>query len=160
MSFIAGPYTITWGGVTLGQAERGIDFEEPGWGEGEPITGDDFGHECIQDYALGNGNAYASFVLNEYNAAAVRSLLSPSGTSGRLFQAGILATSLAAAMVFTRVSSSTTATPTTRTANKAILAPGQNVRYLMSTKHRKVPIRIQFLPYLVSTGIYAHWVDS
>lgn len=159
MSFISGPYTISWDGSTIGQTEAGVEFTEPGI-VGDPIVGDNFGPECHQDAVLSNGNCFASMVLNEYNVSAVRAILSPSGTAGRLFPSGVLATSIAKVLILTRASASTTATPTTRTANLAMLAPGQDITYLMSSAHRKVPIRFQLFPYLVSTGIYAHFVDT
>lgn len=160
MSFIMGPYTITWNGSTLGQTQNGINFSEPGWGSGEPIIGDNLGPECHQDFVLGNGNCFATFICNEYDAAAMRAALSLSGTVGRLFQAGISAYANAKALVFTRTSSDTTAVPATRTCSKAILAPGQNIEYLMATAHRKVPLRFQLLPYVVTGTTYANFVDT
>jgi hypothetical protein len=159
MSFIAGPYSAVWNSLAIGQTESGFEFTEPGI-VGQPIVGDNFGPECHQDAVLSNGNAFITMVLNEYDAAAMRTILSPSGVAGRLFPSGILATSIAKVLVLTRLSASTTATPATRTANLAMLAPGQDITYLMSSGHRKVPIRFQLFPYLISTGVYGHFVDS
>ena len=45
MTFIAGPYTVTYGGNTLGITERGFELEYTSFAE--PISGDNLGDSNV-----------------------------------------------------------------------------------------------------------------
>jgi len=173
MSFLAGAYSVQWNSLSLGQTENGIEFSEPGF-SGEPIRGDNLGPNADQDGVFLPGNAYCDMVLLEYNAAALRSLVSQPyvaqnatgtlitpGVSGVAGLPGQLWTSLAKVLVLTKVNQGVlNATPlVSRTCHAAILAPNFPIRYLMSPRHRKVPIRFQLLPTTVS-NVLRYWTDA
>lgn len=174
MSFIAGAYTISWdtdssfaNGTSLGQTRDGIEVEEPGI-TGEPITGDNYGPNLWQDGVLLPGNFFISCTCLEYDAVGIRKLLSQPYWDGSTLQTtvvsgvpglpGQLWSSLAKKMVLTRVSG-TIASPTTRKIYRALLAPNFPIKYLMSPRHRTVPIRFLCLPETVN-NVNRVWVDA
>lgn len=174
MSFISGAFSVTWNSLALGQVENGIDFSEPGMGASEMIRGDNCGIGCDQDGVFMPGNAYCDMVLLEYNAAGLRSLVSQPyvatnatgtlitpGVSGVVGLPGQLLSSLAKVLLLTKVNQGVlNATPlVSRTCHAAILAPNFPIRYLMSPRHRKVPIRFQLLPTIVS-NVLRYWTDA
>ena len=167
MSFVAGSYSVTWNGTALGQMENGFEVEEPGLGPGEPIRGDNLGPGADQDGIYLPGNYYISCSSLEYDAAGLRALLSQPYVTGGSLQSTPLSgvpglpgqtwLSLAKELVLTRATG-TVCLPISRTCHKAILAPNFPIRYLMSPRHRKVPIRFQLLPSTVSS-IVRYWTD-
>jgi len=172
LSFITGQYTLTYDGYSLGQADNGFETEEPGM-SGEKITGDNLGPYATQDGVYLPGDYFLSFTSLEYNAAGIRRLLSQPyvaqnatgtlitpGVSGVAGLPGQLWSSLAKVLVLTKVNQGVlNATPlVTRTCHAAILAPNFPIRYLMSPRHRKVPIRFQLLPTTVS-NVLRYWTD-
>lgn len=174
MSFISGAFSVTWNSESLGQVENGFEVEEPGMGAGEAIRGDNLGPYADQDGVYLPGNYYISCTLLEYNATAVRKLLSQpyvaQNATGTLITPGVsgvpglpgqLWSSLAKVLVFTKANQGVlNATPlVTRTCHAAILAPNFPIRYLMSPRHRKVPIRFQLLPTTVS-NVLRYWTDA
>lgn len=167
MSFVAGSYVVTFDGSTLGQATDGYEIEEsPNAGEG--IRGDSMGPSADQDGVYLPGNCYLSCTLMEYDAAALRkfasfpywngSALQTTGVAGVPGLAGQLWSSFAKVLVLTR-SSGTVASPTTRTCHSAILAPNFPIKYLMSPRHRKIPVRFQLLP-TIQSSILRYFTDA
>lgn len=152
MSFLAGAYTATWNGETIGQVENGFEVEEPGIGDSEMIRGDTLGPNADQDGVYQPGNYYVSCTLLDYDAAAMRAIISPNGaTAGVPGTPGYLLSALAYPLILTKVAGPNALPATTRTYHKAIIAPGFPIRYLLAPRHRKVPIRFQMLPSVVST---------
>lgn len=150
MAFLAGGYTVTYNASSLGQIEDGINIEQ--MLGGEPIRGDNFG-DTIQDFVFRGGDVFVDLIMTEWNAAgALGAFWYWSTTWGKMDDGkiGTLATSLASALVLTKVAGPN-ASPTSLTANKAILAPGYPVRHLFAPRLRRVPLRLQLLPYPVST---------
>ena len=170
MSFIAGAYTATWNGNSIGQIENGYDIEEPGAGASEMIRGDNLGPGCDQDGVYLPGNMYVSCVLLEYDATALNELirypyLATNGGSlqttrspGAIGYPGQLLSGLYKALVLTKVAGTNATPTTTRIFHLAGLAPNFPIRYLMAPRHRKVPIRFQILPS-VQSNIYRHFTD-
>lgn len=149
MSFIAGPYTVTYNSNSLGVIEDAPQIEVTPSVDG--IVGDNYA-DSIQDGVYRGGNMYCDMVLQEYNAAGALAAFWPFADAfGKLGQVGTLLSSFAAALVFTAVTG-TTATPATVTADKAVLAPNFPIRLLFGSRLRNVPLRFQFLPYL-DTGV-------
>ncbi len=163
MTFIAGPYTSTWtpptgAALSLGITEDGFDLE---WVmHGEIIKGDNMG-DSIQDGVYRGGDAFISLTSEEFDAAGlygasgtIAQAFNPaSATFGRHGQAGVLFSALAGILVLTRVSASTTASPVSITANKAILANEYVIRTKLASRLRKVPLRFLLLPYTVSSNV-------
>lgn len=148
MSFIAGGYTVTLGGSTVGQIQDGIMLEQTL--NGEPVRGDTFG-DTIQDFVFRGGDVFMNMVLLEYDATSAKTAFWPWSTTWGRITSGIvgkLGTAMAAALVLTAVAGTSAATaPATLTANKAILAPGFPVQMLFAPRLRSIPIRLQLLPY-------------
>lgn len=145
MSFIAGQYTVTYNGVTIGQLESGINIIQQSIVE--PIRGDNMG-ESDQDWTYQGGNVYAELQSLEYNASGVAAAFWPYGAIGVVGIVGRLGQDLAKSLILTALAGTPAAsTPATITASKAILRPGQDLRLLFSPKLRKVPLVFQLLPY-------------
>ena len=151
MAFIAGPYTVTYGGNALGVIEDAPALEMTA--SVDPISGDNLG-DSIQDGVYRGGNLYFDMVLQEYNAAGAAAAFWPYGALGVMGQVGRLLTAVDAALVLTAVAgTSASATPATITATNAVLAPNFPVRLLFGSRLRNVPIRFQLLPYTDSGAI-------
>lgn len=162
MSFIAGPYTATWTppssvAQALGITEDGFELQ---WVmHGEIIKGDNLG-DSIQDGVYRGGDVFVEAVFEEFNAAGLYGAHStlpqafnPASTHfGRHGQAGVLFSALAGVLILTRVSASTGATPTTITADKAILANEFVVRNKLASRLKKTPLRFLLLPYTASSN--------
>ena len=146
MTFIAGPYTVTYGGSSLGIVEDAPALEVVS--SYDPITGDNLG-DALQDGVYRGGNCFVDLVLQEYDAAGALAAFWPwNGTLGRVGQPGVLLSSFSASLVFTAVAGTTaSANPATLTSTNAVLAPGFPVRLLFGSRLRNVPIRFQLLPY-------------
>lgn len=148
-----------YNGSTIGQVEDGFDCDEPGLGQIDPITGDNYGPGCVQDGVTQGGNVFCRFTLTEYDATSVRLMLSPGGVAvGAIVQPGLLISSLAKAFVLTKVSG-TNAVPTSRTATYAILSNQDQVRYALGNKKRFIPVVLRFLPYS-NGGVRTFFVDT
>lgn len=153
MSFIAGPYTLTYNAQTLGIVEDAINMELTP--VVDPIVGDNLGGS-IQDGVYRGGNMYLDMVLQEYNAAGALAAFWPYADAyGKIGTPGVLLSGVAKALVLTAVAG-TTATPATITANKAVLAPNFPVRMLFGSRLRNVPLRFQLLPFL-DTAVNYWW---
>jgi hypothetical protein len=147
MSIIAGPYVWTLGGSALGQVE---DAPRLSFRNSQDRIQDDAHGDTMIDGVYRGGDAFLDLILNEYDAAAALAAFHPfADTFGKLGIVGKTSLNFAAILVGTAVSG-TTATPSTITANKACLAPGQDVSLLFGSRHRNVPIRFQLLPYTES----------
>lgn len=145
MSFIAGPYTVTYDSNALGIMEDAPRMELTN--EGDAIVGDNMGGS-VQDGIYRGGNMFMDIMLQEYDAAGAAGAFWPFHTAfnGALGVIGVTWASLAKAMVFTAVAG-TNATPSPITFNKAILAPRFPVQMLFGSRHRNVGIRFQLLPF-------------
>lgn len=149
MTFIAGPYTVTYNGNSLGILEDAAPLDM--LNSQIEITGDNEG-DTIQDTILRGNRVYMDMVLQEYDAAGAAAAFWPwNAAVGTLGQAGRLGSSIAQALVLTAVAG-TTATPASLTFSKALLAPNFNVRTLFGTRLRQVPIRFMFLPFTHSAA--------
>lgn len=151
--------------LPLGIIEDGFEIEDPK--EGEGIVGDNLGKTVQSGIAQGQ-NVFCNFIISELDAAAASYLFWPEAmtvvsatnflnTWGIHGQAGRTWTSLACSMLFIRHGSTaastalgtplTTATPQVIRAQKSIVAEGFPLRMLFASKHRKLPMRMRFLPY-------------
>lgn len=164
MSFIAGGYTCSFDGDTVGQIEDGIEFE---WVfNGEVIKGDNLG-DSMQDGVYRGGDCFCSMTLTEYDQAKLLKAIwpwSPAGAGaanfGRVGTVGVLATSAARTLILTKVigpnASPTSITCTANgTTGGAILPFGFPIRLLLAPRLRRIPLRLQLLPY--SSGSNTVW---
>lgn len=144
-TFIAGAYRPTIGAVSLGQIEDGFNFEYTF--TGEPIRGQNLG-DSVQDIVYRGGDCFIQFTAIEFSQAGLLSLLWPwHATMGQVGVVGILANNNKAdVLVLTRVAG-TPAYYATITAEEAILAPGYPVQWLLAPRLKKIPVRLQLLPY-------------
>ena len=166
MSFIAGGYTLTYGGSTLGQIEDGISHQHsPHY---EAIRGDNLG-DVLQDGVYRGASVFVSFTLIEWNATAVQALMWPwSATHGTLGTIGRLMTGIktigtpggaggTGTLVATAVSGTpAAATPATRTYHLAMIPDGADVSYAFAPRLRRLPVRLIVLP--TSGGVL--WTDT
>ena len=145
MTFVAGPYTSTLAASALGITENG--FELTHRDEADIIRGDNLG-QTDQDWVYRGGQTLLNTVLQEYDAAGALAAFWPyHATFGRHGQAGVLGSSVAAALVLTAVAGTTaSAAPATLTITLAALDPGFDWRMLFAARLRNVPLRMKALP--------------
>lgn len=145
-SFIAGPYTATYGGSAVGQTAQGYRVSHAF--EKQPVTGDIFG-STVQDSIWTGCNVTASFNCIEYNAAAIASLMWPYGTAYLNYaatQPGMMdiISSKTSATVLTAVSGTPAASsPATLTLSATVVDNGANVDLEFGPQLRVVPIRLK-----------------
>ena len=153
MTFIAGSYTATYGGYSLGQIEDKTMSLELVY-QGEVIRGD-FMSQSVQDWVYNGGDCFLQFTCLEANQTAVNLMTAPytAGDLGALGTVGMFATDFAAALVLTK-RSGPNASPSIITCNSSILAPGYPVNILLGNTLKRVPIRLQLLPSLYSDTKY------
>jgi hypothetical protein len=163
--FVSGAYTATYnfqgaGALALGQTEDSFELEFSL--NGDPVRGDNLG-DSVQDFVNRGGDCFLSTVLIEWDKAlATRLFWTPSATLGQ-YDAGFIGTLAgghhnsegtprsAGVLTLTRVLNVTHSTPVTLTANYAMLAPGFPIRTLLGPRLRRVPIRMQLLPFPTGT---------
>lgn len=153
MSFIAGAYTLTYNGSSLGQLANGIRVNHQFFKR--LITGDNFA-ETPQDGVYRGGEMFAEMTLLEYNATGALAAFWPYnatiftlGTVGRLDVASALAKSL----VMTAVAGTTAATvPASQTHLTSILREGFPVELLYAPDLREVPLNMRIYPN--SSGVF------
>lgn len=144
MSFIAGPFTATLGGLSLGITENGFEVENIAYGD--PVRGDNLG-DSIQDSVYRGLDIYLNFILQEWNAAAAAVAYWPYAVWGQSGQVGRMDQDIATALVLTVVAGTrAVANPNTLTFTKSILAKNFPVKKIFASRHRNVPLRHQVLP--------------
>lgn len=154
MAFIAGGYTATWNALPLGQIEDGfnLDFSL----SAEDIRGDNFG-DTVQDGVFRGGDMFLTATLLEYDLVNTSKVLWPwSATNFGKIDAGFigrLMSTFAKVLILTKVTGPSSS-PTTITCNTAVIAPRFNVNMLLAPRLKRVPIRLQFLPFVDSGNTY------
>lgn len=154
---IAGPYGGVWDSIDYGQTQDG--FRVMLRAAKELVRSNSYG-DSVLDAVYRGGECFITFAgieygkLDDVNAGGLNvSILWPYGALGVMGQVGRLdsGSSLVGSSVLTRVSSSTSATPTSLTAAQTMLSEDHNLDLLMATKHRIVPLTLRAYPY-TSTG--------
>ena len=154
--FAVGPYSGTWNAVALGLTEGGYTITHSM--KAEEINQSDLYGRTMLDYIWVGADVSCEFtclaftkgtpVLNPYTASLYQlwSTAKPIGT---------LASDLALPLVLTATANTPAATlgPATLTATKAVLAPNYSSTHLYDAKLRKLPLRLQFLPYTSSSTL-------
>ena len=156
MTFIAGAYTVTYGGNVLGQIEDGIETEFTM--QSEDIRGDNLG-DTIEDGVYRGGDCFVNFTLTEFNATAAQAAFWPwHAIWGKYGLVGRLLSGMSSTLILTVVAG-TTAVPAALTFPYAILAKGFPLRLLFAPRNRRVPLRMHALPstYLGTGNIGASY---
>lgn len=143
--FVAGPYTASYNDVDLGITEDGFDLDQTSFQES--IRGDNMG-STHQDAVYRGANVFLSWVSQEWNIDEAANVFWPWAAWGTIGQVGRLHTAVATDMVLSAVAgtNANTAGPGTLTAGLAILAADFDVKHILSTRHRRTPIRHQLYP--------------
>ena len=159
LTVVAGRYSGTYSGNSVGITENGYDLEQTS--SADMVGNTDAYGDTVVDWVYRGGNVFLSFESKEYLAGAMAAFW-PWGAKGQLTDTatpvGRMAWDTAAAMVLTAVANTPAAAngEATLTGSKAILAPNYPARLLFNTKVRNVPVRLQLLPYVVS-GSNIRW---
>jgi len=159
MTFIAGAYSATFNAQAVGILEDGWELEQTV--QAEMIRGDNMG-DTTQDGVFRGGDCFISGVMREYDAAAFGAIahywdstigqLGTPDAAGIVDNVGKLLSGLAKQLVLT-AATGPNAVPATITADKAILAPGFPIRYILANRPRVIAIRFQLLPYTSGTDV-------
>jgi hypothetical protein len=153
VSFVAGQYTVTWSGSSLGQIANGIRVKHEFFKK--MITGDNFA-ETPQDGIFRGGQMFASMTLLEYNATGAQLAFWP--YSATIFTMGVIGrldvgAALAKSLVLTAIAgTSAAAAPATQTHLTSILREGFPVELLYAPDLREVPLEMRIYPN--SSGVF------
>ena len=156
-TFVAGRYTSTYNAVAMGMCKDGFELEQDF--ELDEISETDAWGGSVIDGIFRGGNSFVQFTCEEYAAGALGAFW-PLGTLGTLvtpttMPIGVLASTLAKALVLTAVTGTPAAGATglgvTFTASNALLAKNFNGKLLLNSKLREVPVRQRLYPYLNTT---------
>lgn len=146
MSFIAGQYTATVGGSSVGQLADGVRLSHNFFKE--LITGDNMA-QSPQDGIFQGGEMSAEYGLLEYNATAARAAFWPYGSTYLTMNTviGTLDSANASSLVLSALAGTpAAASPASVTLPYAILQEGFPVEVLFSPSLRKIPIRQRIYP--------------
>ena len=181
MTFIAGAYTLTCRrrldgllegtiaapvDTALGQLEDGVTFDFTK--SVEPVRGDNVG-DAVQDGVFRSGDCFMDFSLIEWNSALLSNIFWPEAdntpTAGQITDGefinfgklepgnvGRLLTAMSVPILLTKVTGPN-ASPAFIFAAQAIIAPGYPVRAIFAPRLRRLPLRLQLLPYQRTAGI-------
>lgn len=151
MSFISGAYVATYGGLSLGLLEDGVDIE---WSKlGEPIKSD-VGGDMQLDGIYRGMECMLNFVLSEYDAAAAQACFWPvDPVFGDIGQVGRLDSSMVQPVVLTKCAG-TNAVPSVFTFPAVLLENGHRVQAGLKNRHRKLPIQLRVYPIYIGNPPY------
>jgi hypothetical protein len=150
--FVAGGYTATWNGLTLGQAAQGYRLSHQFFKR--IITGDSMA-ESPQDAVYRGAEMHIQMNLIEYMEQGIASIMWPygnyltMGAVGRLDVQTINNTPSVKALVLTAITGTpakTALSPAELTLPKCILAEGFPVELLMAPDLKEVPLRMRIYP--------------
>lgn len=159
---IVGEYTATYGGVALGifEGDAGLPTLSQQT-KAEPIANTSKYAKTTIDAIWQGADWFMQFTCLEYKAGPrvafwpFHATLSALGAIGRLYYG------MASPLVLTAVAGTpAAATPATLTASKTILAPGYNTQLVYGPTLRKVPLRLQLLPYVLNGTTVGHFTQT
>jgi hypothetical protein len=154
--FVSGPYRVSYGGNTVGHTERGVEMEHSPFEE--PIIADFMGDSKVDGVYTG-ADVFMSMVLQEWDILGAKNAFWPyatnfgsSGLVGRLQSDMPTFGGSGSSLVLTVIPGSRAASvgPATITAPLTVTPGGNTMRHLFASRHRKVPIRLQCLPWNLS----------
>lgn len=147
MVYIAGAYTATYKGLSLGVVDDGFELDYGA--EIENVTGDNF--RSRQDGVFQGIEGAIRCILNEPSKAGVLGLIWPyDATLGKTGVIGRLMSSMAGPLVLTACAG-TSASPSSITVARAVIWTDRVITKFASSQ-RKVPVVIAALPVASSGG--------
>lgn len=157
-TFAVGPYAGTWSAASLGITEGGYTITHDQ--KAEAIEESDLYGATMLDFIWRGANVFCDFTVLAFTKGSpvltpfVAGLYTVWSTAKPV---GTLASDNAAALVLTATANTPAATtgPATLTANKAIVAPNFSTAHLYDSRLRKLPLRMQFIPYSSTNIIFA-----
>lgn len=142
MGFIAGRYSVTLAGSTVGQLGRdGLLLEHSVFKQ--LIVGDNFA-QAPQDGIFQGQEMFAQYVLLEYDATSARAAFWPYGSSylNQSVAIGTLDSSNGGQLIATAISGTpASAAPASLTLPTVILSAGAATVLNFSSNHRIIPVR-------------------
>lgn len=149
MAFFAGPYSVSYGGTSIGKiaAEDGIVIEQTAIKQ--LIRGDNLA-QTVQDAVYQGMDVFAEFTLIEFENAVAQDALWPYDTAapGDMGQVGRLDVALTKQLLFTAVAGTEAAGGAwfTITCDRAIVAEGFPLRLLFGARLNAIPMRMRLYP--------------
>ncbi len=146
---IVGEYVVTYNSVAIGilEGDAGLPTLSQ-MTKAEPIANTSKYGKSTLDAIYQGADWFAQFTCLEYKAGPLAAFWPFHATLGHMGIIGRLYFDLALPLVLTSIAGTPAATtPATLTATRAILAPGFNTQLLFGPTLRKVPIRLQLLPF-------------
>lgn len=147
MTIHSGSYRGTWNSLTLGLVLDGFNISYAN--RARKLTTDSLGDTAL-DYLHAGQDMFIDFVLQEYDAAALRTMIWHQSTVfGMADRAGYSLWDRAKTLVLTSctgASSPETPSPATATFFKTILAPDFDISILLANRERYIPVRLMVLP--------------
>lgn len=161
-TFVAGRYSGAYNSVDVGITQEGYTLQQDS--DGELINETDAYGGSVIDWVFRGGNSFLQFESKAYKAGSI-SPFWPWGALGVMLAAaapiGRLASDAAVSMVLSAVANTpAAAAPASLTGTKSLLAPNNPASLLFNSKVRNVPVRLQLLPYLISTGTYGWFTTA
>lgn len=155
MTFIAGAYTATYDGTTIGQAKAGFLLQH--FVNKELITGDLEGR-TPQDAVFQGHEMFISFIMTDYTLTKAKLAFAPYG-AGTWGDNGVVGrtdvgSSIAKQLILTSVTGTpSVASPATWTAPLSILAEDVPVRIPIGPTLREIEVTMRIYP-ATATGIF------
>lgn len=151
-NFSPGSYTVTLNSVSLGLVNDPIRIQRAM--RAQEITVDLYG-DSVVDGVYRGGRVFVMIVLAEWTANIRAAIWQFNADFGQTGLHGRLLSDVAQSLVLTPVASTPAATlgNNTFTASKAILAPQNNVQWLMGNVHRNIPLVFEALAYLDGSNL-------
>lgn len=157
-NFSPGSYTVSYGGNDMGLVHRPSILRAQT--HGIPISVDLYGNAVV-DYIYRAREVYVMCTFAEWSAN-LRSMMNPFGSAhGDIGLVGRLASDIAASLVLTPVASTPAATlgNNTFTFSKALVAPQNNIEYVLGNVERNIPVMFLCLLFDAS-GTKRHFAIS
>ncbi len=161
MSFIAGPYSVTYDSATCGQLVEGLTFSNVV--HKEMIVGDNLAR-AVQDDVFQGIDVTSDFALMEWDNAKALLMYWPYGSTWLV--AGVVGRvskqqSLCKSLVLTAIAGTPAATaPASLTLPNSILHEEFPVQHIFKPAHRKVPLRFRHYPDLNSQTLVSTYGTS
>lgn len=153
MTIHSGSYRGTWNSLSLGLVLDGFNMSYAN--RARKLTTDGLGDTAL-DYLHAGQDMFVDFVLQEYDAAAVQTLIwHQNAVFGMADRAGYSLWERAKTLVLTActgASNPTTPVPATATFFKTILAPDFDVSIALANRERYIPVRLLVLPVHAQQG--------
>jgi hypothetical protein len=154
---VDGQYLCSILGASVGifEGDGGVPSVEQTSYEEAVNNTDAYGKSRIDGIYQGGDSSFAG-TLMEYKAAGIAAMW-PYGAPGVMGIIGRLRYALAGALVLTAISGTPAASsPATLTATYAILAANFPIKLLFGPTLRKIPLKMDLLPYAGGSGVIWH----